>query len=136
MAKKAMGSRKMAAPKKQTVRPIGSPAGPSPVGPGAMGSGMGQVAMKRGGMVGKSKMKKYSMGGQEDSSGPVDDLTKKLKSAGESAARNVRETVKKISPSAAKTIQSGYNKTASAVKSIGKSLGFKKGGTVGKSKKR
>ena len=58
MANKAMGSKKMAAPKKQVVRPTSSPAGPTPVGPGGKGSGMGQVSMKRGGSVKKMGKKK------------------------------------------------------------------------------
>ena len=80
------------------------------------------------------KMKKYAMAGEVP--GPGKGIKKSGTSMMDKAAAAVRSGVKKIAPSAAPVLQSGYNKASSAIKSAAKSMGFKKGGTVGKSKKK
>jgi hypothetical protein len=92
-------------------------------------------------MAKKMKMKKYDMGGGVTDKG-------KGKGVMDRAASAVRAGVKKYAPAAAPVLQSGYNKAASIVdkasstvssvgKSLGKSMGmYKKGGMVGKSKKK
>ena len=79
------------------------------------------------------KMKKYAMAGEV--SGPGKGV-KKTSGIMDKAAAAVRSGVKKIVPSAAPAIQDVYNKGAAVVKSAGKAMGFKKGGIVGKYKKK